>query len=881
MTPSPRVRMSAALMLLTLAGASKGASAQLPPHLFFSDLESGPNTGGEADRGVFVTVWGRNFGDARGASQVTVGGGAVSGYPVWTDTRITFQLGPSARSGEVVVATAAGASNPLPFTVRSGRIFFVATTGDDAGDGSFTRPWRTILKAKDSMQAGDTTYLRDGVEQAAEERFDAAVNIESGGEPGRPMAFVAYPGARVTIGSPALEYGLRIPNIDEAAAADYWVLSQLRFRAGSSALAIEGPSPSYWKVTGNDISCPGGDGVTGCFVSSVATHLRFLGNEVHDSGRVGASKLYHAVYFSTDSNHVEAGWNTVRDNNTCRAIQVHSSPLTDDNTTGFNQYDLIIHDNLIRRDSCDGIVLATVDPSKGRVEVYNNVIIRAGAGPHPPDDPASYSCVFVPGYTNTGTDGRGTVEVYNNSCYDFAEVEPDFYGEAAFERDEYSPQLILNLRNNIAYAVAPRAYVKGPANLLRGTNNLFFGNGPGPGFLDGNINADPLFTAAAGNDLHLSAGSPAIDAGAPVDLPFDYDGVPRPQGRGYDVGAFEFLQGSTPPAAQNPQISRIIDAFAFQSGALAPGKLIAIMGNNLGPVAGIQTSYDAGGRLPESAGGVSVTINGRAAPLLFVRSDQINVQVPYELAGTSASVIVAYNGLTSAAFQTPAEPTQPGLFPQGFHADFGFVTAENPARAGEIVIFFATGQGVTVPTVGTGAPAPSAPFSIPSAAVSMTIGGLPAPLEFFALTPGTSGVMQVHVRVPGGLPRGGAAVVLRVGGRESQPGVSVAVNLGDEASLGSGVPADAAIMDAARLLAKQVRAGPGRVFNDADLQPLRSAVFAHPAYVRRCIGWNSVCHFVNGIPDRPLAVGASRGRIGAGTHRTVTGAGMAGGLPCR
>ncbi len=49
--------------------------------------------------------------------------------------------------------------------------------------------------------------------------------------------------------------------------------------------------------------------------------------------------------------------------------------------------------------------------------------------------------------------------------------------------------------------------------------------------------ADPLFISDT--DFHLSAGSPAIDAGFAVPVATDFDGNPRPQGAGFDIGAFE------------------------------------------------------------------------------------------------------------------------------------------------------------------------------------------------------------------------------------------------------------------------------------------------------------------------------------------------------
>ena len=46
--------------------------------IFFSDLDSGPNTGGQKNHGAWVTIWGKGFGAERGGSTVTIGGGNTS-----------------------------------------------------------------------------------------------------------------------------------------------------------------------------------------------------------------------------------------------------------------------------------------------------------------------------------------------------------------------------------------------------------------------------------------------------------------------------------------------------------------------------------------------------------------------------------------------------------------------------------------------------------------------------------------------------------------------------------------------------------------------------------------------------------------------------------
>jgi hypothetical protein len=55
------------------------------------------------------------------------------------------------------------------------------------------------------------------------------------------------------------------------------------------------------------------------------------------------------------------------------------------------------------------------------------------------------------------------------------------------------------------------------------------------------IVADPLVINVAANDYHLQATSPAIDKGVNTNAPTtDFDGTARPQGPGFDVGAYEF-----------------------------------------------------------------------------------------------------------------------------------------------------------------------------------------------------------------------------------------------------------------------------------------------------------------------------------------------------
>jgi predicted outer membrane repeat protein len=57
----------------------------------------------------------------------------------------------------------------------------------------------------------------------------------------------------------------------------------------------------------------------------------------------------------------------------------------------------------------------------------------------------------------------------------------------------------------------------------------------------GNLDVDPLFLDAAGGDYRLHVSSPVKDVGTAVGAPdHDLDGVARPQGGGFDMGAYEW-----------------------------------------------------------------------------------------------------------------------------------------------------------------------------------------------------------------------------------------------------------------------------------------------------------------------------------------------------
>jgi hypothetical protein len=107
----------------------------------------------------------------------------------------------------------------------------------------------------------------------------------------------------------------------------------------------------------------------------------------------------------------------------------------------------------------------------------------------------------------------------------------------------------LYIRNNTVGRDVTRTFQAAASNAegLQVQNLLMLGSRPreaaGPSNL---IAAEPWFVDASRHDYRLAGDVPAVDAGVTLpEVPVDRDGVKRPAGRGYDVGAYEW--NKTPP----------------------------------------------------------------------------------------------------------------------------------------------------------------------------------------------------------------------------------------------------------------------------------------------------------------------------------------------
>lgn len=249
---------------------------------------------------------------------------------------------------------------------------------------------------------------------------------------------------------------------------------------------------------------------------------------------------------------------------------------------------------------------------------------------------------------------------------------------------------------------------------------------------------------------------------------------------------------------QKPVVKNVLNGASFQ----APwngAALVSIFGSNFAPAGGkrlVDGSDLVNQQFPENLACIAVTFNAKSAPLVYVQSDQINLQAPSLAAVGPVDVVVIANPGTSNELRsdTMTINTQNSFAPAFFTFNGTSVAATSadgstpiaqpsvasngkPAHPGDIVVLYGTGFGPTDPDAAPGSiPTAAAPVT---AAVSLTVGGVTVPsgdIQYVGRTPQSiSGLYQVNVKLPDSLSDGDVPVSLTIGGVQSQDGATIPV----------------------------------------------------------------------------------------------------------
>ncbi|MFN7919069.1 MAG: hypothetical protein U0Q16_03175 [Bryobacteraceae bacterium] len=216
------------------------------------------------------------------------------------------------------------------------------------------------------------------------------------------------------------------------------------------------------------------------------------------------------------------------------------------------------------------------------------------------------------------------------------------------------------------------------------------------------------------------------------------------------------------------------NAAGGEEGAVAAGSLVSISGANLAPY------YEAGPSGPilaQAIAGVSVTIGNRILPLLFVSPEQINAQLPRDLAPGEYELRVIRAGQQDTAAKFTLVRSAPGLFAEradgqsfakALHEDGSAITPDSPAKLGETVTVLGTGFGAYQFSHPDGFILPAAfPLVLPA---EVGLGETTLQPKWAGGVAGQVGIDSARFQIPEQFPEGIPAkvdITVRIDGRKS------------------------------------------------------------------------------------------------------------------
>lgn len=219
------------------------------------------------------------------------------------------------------------------------------------------------------------------------------------------------------------------------------------------------------------------------------------------------------------------------------------------------------------------------------------------------------------------------------------------------------------------------------------------------------------------------------------------------------------------------------------TGGIAPGEILALYGQDLGPTQFTTATLSSAGLVNTSLEGTQVLFNGVAGPMWYTSTGQIAVIVPYEIDGQSTvSVVVSYLGLQTSPITFKVVPANPGVFTQNYGkgdaivvriSDKSVISTSNPALPGDTLILYGEGYGVTSPLLADGAFYTGGAAPVPVAKTVLLIDGQAVNTSYAGAAGGdVNGVLQINFVVPQ-LKPGPHTIQVQVGNAVSPTGVNL------------------------------------------------------------------------------------------------------------
>ena len=397
--------------------------------------------------------------------------------------------------------------------VADAATYYVAPppAGNDAHAGTLAQPWATLQHAADAVQPGDTVRVRAG--------NYAGGYFTTSGTVALPITLAAYPGEvpAITADNPTTPDGINLEGASYMIVQGFTVNN--RTRTGIRAVTCN-------HVTIRDNSMDG-NGVWGILTGfcddlliennvtshSVQQHGIYVGNSGDRPvirGNVVFGNSGNGIHMNGD---ISQGGDGIISNAT-----VEDNILYDNGVSGGSGINMdgvqnsLIRNNLLYDNHASGISLYRIDgggPSTGN-QVLNNTVLEASDGR----------------WALNVQDGAINNTVRNNIFYN----DHSFRGSVSISTDS------LPGFSSDYNVVMSRFTTDGGDTIL----TLAQWQAMGQDLHSLIATPAQLFVDATNDNYQLSSTSPAADAGQTLaSVPTDIVSIARPQGPGYDIGAYE------------------------------------------------------------------------------------------------------------------------------------------------------------------------------------------------------------------------------------------------------------------------------------------------------------------------------------------------------
>ncbi len=431
--------------------------------------------------------------------------------------------------------------------------YYVAPSGNDSDPGTLAQPWKTVAKAALTINGGDTVYLRQGIynEQLIPAHSGSASNL---------ITYTSYPGETATLDG-TFSLSEQWAGLIFISGKQYIIISGLTItRAGpflnncgilienSTNIIIEknyifdtvSSGIGVWDsqnitIDNNEVEKACNDGEQECITIAGSVDFTVSNNTVHHNGpgTNGGEGI--------DAKDGSAKGRII--NNT-----VHNLTRLGIYVDAWDKYthDIEISRNRVYKCKNDGITLASEQGGLlTNISVINNIIYDN-----------RFNGIAVTPNGDVASPPMQTITIINNTFYNNGDgsLASPWGGGIIVDNPNITGLQIKNniFSDNLLFQIT----VDVPVSGLVVENNLIDGFRDYENEIKGNsaVSADPSFVSPSTANFNLRATSPAIDSGIGSGAPSsDFNGNPRPSGKGFDIGAFEHqTSASSSPVITGP-----------------------------------------------------------------------------------------------------------------------------------------------------------------------------------------------------------------------------------------------------------------------------------------------------------------------------------------